>query len=189
MSIFRRDSEPSPTPQTNPERAVSPAANSGSTTLVAPGSQITGEVRGDAPVHVAGRLDGRIQVAQTVVIGPQGQVHGDVDARTVRIGGRVVGNVRGAERVELLPSGSLEGDIHAPRVIIEEGAYFKGQVEMTGEGRRRGEAAEPATAPAAPPRPERTRSGAEGTPARKAESEPQAVTTVAVTDEPKGERS
>jgi len=50
----------------------------------------------------------------------------------VRIGGRVTGNVHGREKVEILPSGRLEGDVAAPRVVLAEGAFFKGKVEMTG---------------------------------------------------------
>ena len=44
----------------------------------------------------------------------------------------MLGNIRGIERVEVLASGSLEGDVAAPRVVIAEGAFFKGKVEMTG---------------------------------------------------------
>ena len=62
----------------------------------------------------------------------------------MRIGGRVVGNVQGHEKVEILPSGRLEGDVAAPRVVLAEGAFFKGKVEMTGkaagDSRRRGAA-------------------------------------------------
>ena len=68
-----------------------------------------------------------------VTVGPGGKVQGDIVAKSVRIGGRVVGNVQGHEKVEILPSGRLEGDVAAPRVVLAEGAFFKGKVEMTGK--------------------------------------------------------
>lgn len=142
MSIFRRDPEapqPSPPAPRNPregrEEPKSPA-----TTLIAHGSKIVGEILGDAPVHVAGQLEGRVHVDQTVVVSAQGQVRGEIFAHTARIGGRVEGPVRAMDRVEVTASGHLEGDIQAPRVVIEEGAFFKGQVQMgkAVESRERG---------------------------------------------------
>ena len=67
-------------------------------------------------------------------------------------GGRVVGNVQGDEKVEILPTGRLEGDVSAPRVVLAEGAFFKGKVEMTGQGGKAGVAAKeiPARETAAP---------------------------------------
>ena len=51
-------------------------------------------------------------------------------APVVRIGGRVIGDVTASDRVEVSPSGSLEGNISAPRIVIAEGAFFKGIVDM-----------------------------------------------------------
>lgn len=136
MPIFRREADSrssTPNPATR-DRAETPKPSA--TTLVAKGSKITGQITGDAPVHVSGALEGSIRVDQTVLISTEGRVEGDIQARTARIGGKVTGDVQATEKVEVTPSGCLEGNIRAPRVILEEGAFFKGQVEMAGETKR-----------------------------------------------------
>lgn len=155
MSIFRRDSDspaPSAKPSSSPSRERSEPAGAPATTLVAKGSKITGRITGQAPIHVAGEVDGSIRLEQGgVLVSSDGYVEGDVQARNIRIGGKVRGDVQATEKVEVTPSGSLEGNIRAPRVILEEGAFFKGQVEMASEPRR-----EPARKkPPAVERPER----------------------------------
>ena len=60
-------------------------------------------------------------------------MEGPVSAPVVRISGRVTGNVAASDRVEVAASGILEGDIAAPRIVIAEGAFFKGRVEMRGD--------------------------------------------------------
>jgi cytoskeletal protein CcmA (bactofilin family) len=101
-------------------------------THVAPGSRIQGQLSGPTELLVEGEVEGEIRVDATVMIGTEGVVQGPVTAHVVRIGGRVFGNVTASDRVEVAPSGSVEGDIAAPRIIIAEGAFFKGRVEMTG---------------------------------------------------------
>jgi cytoskeletal protein CcmA (bactofilin family) len=101
-------------------------------THIAPGSRIEGQVSGPTELLVEGEVEGEIRVDSTVMIGTEGVVQGPVTAHVVRIGGRVFGNVTASDRIEVAPSGSLEGDVAAPRIIIAEGAFFKGRVEMTG---------------------------------------------------------
>ncbi len=144
MSIFRRESDdprPAPaaaatstgSPATPPERRPQPAAPAAvGTTHIAPGAKITGQVNGTSDLVIDGELEGQVRLDSNVTIGADGRVQGDIVARSVRIGGRVVGNVQGHEKVEILPTGRLEGDVAAPRVVLAEGAFFKGKVEMTG---------------------------------------------------------
>jgi cytoskeletal protein CcmA (bactofilin family) len=141
MSIFRRDSEESrqPAAPTAHPTAPAPAADrrphpsgAATTTHIAAGAKITGQVNGSSDLLVDGELEGQVQLESHVTVGAEGRVKGDIVARTVRIGGRVVGNVQGSEKVEILPTGRLEGDVAAPRVVLAEGAFFKGKVEMTG---------------------------------------------------------
>ncbi|MEM7482718.1 MAG: polymer-forming cytoskeletal protein [Acidobacteriota bacterium] len=159
MSIFRRDQDPSPRETTPPAKpasrstenssasrrtATGPAAHSPSAiTLIAPGTRISGEIGGGTRVQVEGTLKGEIQVDAEVLVGASGQVQGNVSARSVQVAGQVKGNVSGLERVEVLASGKVEGDLAAPRVIISEGAFFKGSVEM---GTQAGAAAGESTA-------------------------------------------
>ncbi len=138
MSIFRRENDPSPEPST-PVRPAKPAARgpakpksapSGST-HIATGSKVIGEISGAADLVIDGVVEGEIHLESQVVVGNEGRVEGKIHARSVEVGGKVLGNVHGGERVEVLATGSLEGDVLSPRVVIAEGAFFKGKVEMT----------------------------------------------------------
>jgi cytoskeletal protein CcmA (bactofilin family) len=135
MSMFRRTDQ-ARTPSSAPgaaESSASPAAAAAQRrrlTHVAPGTRVEGKLSGATELLIEGQVDGEIQVQAAVVIGAEGVVQGPISAQVVRVGGRVVGSVLATERVEVAPSGVLEGDITAPRVIIAEGAFFKGRVEM-----------------------------------------------------------
>jgi cytoskeletal protein CcmA (bactofilin family) len=164
MSIFRRETDeprpaaagagshpspPAPAPERRPQQAAT--AGAAGTTHIATGAKITGQVNGTSDLVVDGELEGQVRLESHVTIGPSGKVQGDIVAKSVRIGGRVVGNVHGHEKVEILPSGRLEGDVAAPRVVLAEGAFFKGKVEMTGGQKLPGPGL---TSGAAPPKPE-----------------------------------
>ena len=138
MSIFRRENDPSPEPPApaRPARPAPPApakkesAGAGST-QIARGSKVVGEISGTADLTVDGVVDGEIDLESRVVVGSDGRVEGKIFARTVEIGGKVLGNVQGGERVEVLTTGRIEGDVLSPRVVIADGAFLKGKVEMT----------------------------------------------------------
>jgi len=159
MSIFRRDTdEPRPTPPgqggpaapaaaTERRPQQSPVTSAPGTTHIAPGAKITGQVNGTSDLVIDGELEGQVKLESHVTIGTEGRVLGDIVAKSVRIGGRVSGNVRGHEKVEILPTGRLEGDVAAPRVVLAEGAFFKGKVEMTG-GQAKAGASPAGTSPA-----------------------------------------
>jgi cytoskeletal protein CcmA (bactofilin family) len=170
MSIFRRDEEPRPqgtshaaVPASGGDRrgAAAPASN----THIATGAKITVQVNGTSDLLIDGELEGQVQLDSHVTVGPEGRVRGDIRARTVRIGGLVQGNVQGLEKVEILPTGRLEGDVSAPRVVLAEGSFFKGKVEMTGQakpgpGPGAGAKGAPAAAPEVPAAPRKAEEGA-----------------------------
>ncbi len=122
MSIFRRENEEPP----------ATAERRRQTTLIAPGSLVTGRITGPTELLVEGEIEGDLEIDGVITVGSEGRVRGEIAGKVVRVGGRVVGNVRGGERVEVLATGALEGDVSAPRVTIAEGAFFKGRVEMGG---------------------------------------------------------
>lgn len=103
-------------------------------TYVGPMVRLQGELTGDEDIVLDGRVEGRVNVARSFRVGPEGQVHADVTARVVVIGGRVLGNVVASERVELLPTGVLEGNIRAPKIVMADGAQFRGSVDMESRG-------------------------------------------------------
>lgn len=133
MSIFNREkppNNPAPTPRPRPRERQSQDAKPRTATYIAAGSKVTGEISGSAEVLVDGVFQGRLDLDSNVVVGREGRVKGEITARAVRVEGKVAGDVRGHERVEVMASGTLEGDISASRVVIAEGAFFKGRVDM-----------------------------------------------------------
>ena len=141
MSIFRRDTA-RPAHPANPAHPADASAGlaSGETssprgaatqaTQIAPGTRIEGAVTGSTELVIEGEIVGTVKVEATVVVGASGVVQGPITGRLVKVAGKVIGNVRGTDRVEVGPAAVLEGDITAPRVVIAEGAFFKGMVEM-----------------------------------------------------------
>lgn len=128
MSLFRRE-KPQPPPLAT---GYEPVPNGRPLTHVARGTTVLGTLLGAVELLVEGEVEGEIRIDAKVVIGAQGAVRGPISAEVVLIAGRVTGDVRGTDRVEVAPSGSLEGDIFAPRIVVAEGAFFKGKVEMQG---------------------------------------------------------
>ncbi|HKI06739.1 MAG TPA: polymer-forming cytoskeletal protein [Thermoanaerobaculia bacterium] len=135
MSIFRRENASS-TPAFAGGASDSSSSPKGRLTHVAPGTRLSGEVTGATELLIDGEVEGEVRVDATVTVGAEGAVHGPISAPVVRVAGTVVGNVTASERVEVGPSGSVEGDITAPRIVISEGAFFKGQMVMRGEKAR-----------------------------------------------------
>lgn len=120
--------------------------------MIGPHVRIQGELSGEEDILIEGRVEGKVSVTKSLRIGPNAQVNAEVRAHHVIIGGRVVGNVTAVEKVEILPSGSLEGNIKSPKIVIAEGAQFKGSVDMSGnKGMPAGSDAKPGGAPPAGP--------------------------------------
>jgi len=152
MSIFRRDpTTASATAAAPPSSREGPlGARRGTVTVIVPGTKIRGEVTGTTEVQVEGEIEGNVNVEALVVVGEGGAVLGPVHGRVVRVNGQVAGAVTATERVEVGATGSVEGDIAAPRVVIAEGAFFRGKIDMkSDQGREPRHPAHPGTEPAA----------------------------------------
>ncbi len=126
MAIFGKPRSPSPE-KDSPRHEIR-------RTYFGPKVHLHGDLTGDEDILFDGRVEGRVNVARSFRVGPEGQVHADVTARDVVIGGRVVGDVVASDRVELLSTGVLEGNIRAPKIVIAEGAQFRGSVDMESRG-------------------------------------------------------
>ena len=95
---------------------------------------IRGELCGEEDLTIEGRVEGQINLKNhNLVVGQGGNISADVVAKSITIVGRLEGNLNAEERVEIKQSGSLTGDVMAPRVVIEDGAKFKGSVDMNAE--------------------------------------------------------
>lgn len=92
---------------------------------------IKGELSGSEDLYLDGEVEGSIQLKDhSLIVGPHGRVRANIQARDVVVHGKVDGNIRGTERVELKKSAVLVGDISTQRIIVEDGAFFKGAVDI-----------------------------------------------------------
>jgi cytoskeletal protein CcmA (bactofilin family) len=95
---------------------------------------IKGELSGSEDLYLDGEVEGRIELlGHNLVVGPNGRVRAHIRALDVVVEGKVDGNVDGADRVVLKKSAILVGDIVTQRIVIEEGAYFKGGIDIQKE--------------------------------------------------------
>lgn len=125
MAVFSQKKSPEPT---TPVQA--PTTSSSQSSLVGKTLLVKGDIFSEDEVLIEGRIQGKITVKNRVVIGRDGVVEAEIEAREVVIKGKVTGNVRGSQRVEIVPAGILHGNIHAPRVVIADSGIFEGNIEM-----------------------------------------------------------
>lgn len=99
--------------------------------MIGPSITIKGEVSGEEDLLIQGKVEGTISLKdQEVSVGQSGEVTADVNARVVKIEGKVTGDISGTEKVVISQSGNVRGNIVAPRVTLEDGAIFKGSIDM-----------------------------------------------------------
>jgi cytoskeletal protein CcmA (bactofilin family) len=91
---------------------------------------IDGEISGDEDLVIQGTVKGRIALKEHLTVEQSGTVEADIQTTTVQISGQVTGNIQASEKVELSSGGRMVGDIKAPRILIADGAIFKGNVDM-----------------------------------------------------------
>ena len=104
---------------------------SGSTARLGASLQIKGEISGNEDLHVDGSVEGLIQLDdRKLTVGASAKLTADVVAREVVVYGSVKGNLRARDRIEIKKDGSVIGDLTTARIMIEDGAYFKGSIEI-----------------------------------------------------------
>jgi cytoskeletal protein CcmA (bactofilin family) len=97
---------------------------------------VKGELSGSEDLFIDGQVEGTIELrGNNLTIGPHGEVKANVNAKDVVVQGKLEGNIQASERAELKKSAVAVGDILTQRVAIEEGAYFKGKIEVQKDAR------------------------------------------------------
>ena len=92
---------------------------------------IKGEVTGSESLYIDGRVEGSINLSgNRVTVGRNGVVAANINAREIVVLGKVRGNLTASDRVDIRSDGSLTGDVIAARISIEDGAYFKGGIDI-----------------------------------------------------------
>lgn len=154
-------SAPEPVATPRPTAATSTTPNPAATrsiAMIGPSIHIKGTVTGGEDLLIQGKVEGTIDLGDhEVAVGQSGKVTADIKAKTVKIEGEVAGDVTGSEKVVIAKSGKVRGNIVAPRVTLEDGAIFKGSIDMDPGDTRTAQAApkveKPTAAPANPANP------------------------------------
>lgn len=100
------------------------------TTTIGPSIVIRGKLRSDEDLVVKGRIDAEITSSKALTIDNSGIVNADVQVESVRVSGVLVGNITAASRSEISSDGRVVGDILAPKIVISDGAAFRGRIDM-----------------------------------------------------------
>ena len=104
---------------------------SGSTARLGASLHIKGEISGNEDLHIDGSVEGLVQLDdRKLTVGATAKLTADVVAREVVVYGSVKGNLRARDRIEIKKDGSVVGDLTTARIMIEDGAYFKGSIEI-----------------------------------------------------------
>ena len=103
--------------------------------LIGRGLFIKGELHGEDDLIIEGEVEGTITMQKSLTIETEGRIKADIETENVIIKGEMEGDLRARQKVSLHAGSKLRGDISAPRVEVEDGAYYKGHIDMkTGPG-------------------------------------------------------
>ena len=99
-------------------------------TIIGTSIEINGEFKSEEDVSVQGTVKGRIDTVADLVVEQGGAIEAEVNTKNIDIHGTVVGNVTASDRFELHAGANVTGDISAPRVVLADGAKYKGNIDM-----------------------------------------------------------
>ncbi|MEO8467948.1 MAG: polymer-forming cytoskeletal protein [Gammaproteobacteria bacterium] len=118
--------------ETRPESSASnQKAGPREKAVIGPSIHIDGDLRGEEDLLIEGEVSGTVQLrSNSLTIGAQGKVRADVYANSIYVEGLMEGDLYGTERVHIRKSAQVRGNVTSPRVSLEDGAKFKGSIEM-----------------------------------------------------------
>jgi cytoskeletal protein CcmA (bactofilin family) len=113
------------------ETAARSAVSSADQATISKGLVFSGEITGSESLFIDGRVEGSINLpGSRVTVGRNGKVAAHINAREIVVMGKVRGNVSASDRVDIRAEGALTGDVAAARISIEDGAFFKGGIDI-----------------------------------------------------------
>jgi cytoskeletal protein CcmA (bactofilin family) len=123
-----KDGQPRPPAAGTP---ALPGSTNRTPASLGPGLKIEGELIGHEDLKIEGKIEGAISLGDHLLnVGSTAHIHADITAREVVVAGEVIGNVNAPDRIELKKGGSIVGDLTTARLVIEDGAFFKGAIEI-----------------------------------------------------------
>lgn len=141
MALFSKDPTPAPRPEPRVGSIVLPGG-----TFFGPNLVIEGTITGSEPITIEGTVRGNIKISSDLRLGTKARVEATVHARNVTVEGQVTGDISADDRVELVATAAVDGNIKAPKIIVAEGARFRGSVDMGSSRPKESPATEPAKA-------------------------------------------
>lgn len=93
-------------------------------------TRIKGEIYSEEELYFDGEIDGAIEVRSLLTIGPNGKVKANIKARELVVQGTIHGDVEAADRISIMNGASIVGDVKTAGIVIEDGAYFKGGIDI-----------------------------------------------------------
>jgi cytoskeletal protein CcmA (bactofilin family) len=135
MSIFKKDNRNFNDGHEHPRQKIAQFSDArvldNKMSVVGKSVFIKGNIFSEEEIRIEGKIEGKLNSKHMVIIGKNGLVNADIEAREIIIEGTVNGNVKGSYKVEIVPDGVLNGNIISQRVVLAEGAVFKGNIDMT----------------------------------------------------------
>ncbi len=139
------------TPKSTPDAARPGSPVVRTTAWLGPSVEVKGKISSNEDLYIDGKVDGPISLGNhRLTVGRTAKVSAEVVAREIVVYGEVNGNLRAQERIEIKKDGSVIGDLTTARIMVEDGAYFKGKIEIDRPNKQPGKALESVSVRAAP---------------------------------------
>jgi cytoskeletal protein CcmA (bactofilin family) len=123
----QKPATPVPHPETNARQ-----------TVIGENISIEGNIRGDEHLVIEGSMKGNVAMEKhNFTVGSKGRVEGEINAQNVKVSGQMVGNIKTQGKVEITKEADFIGDIRTKSISVEDGAYFKGSIELDKEPHRK----------------------------------------------------
>src|SRR5579862_7733383 len=122
---------PAAAPAISQRRQAPVSAPASTPTVFGQSMKIIGEVTSDEELYLDGDLDGKLNLRNRLTVGPNSKVNANIKAQEIIVYGTIKGNVESESRVSLRTGASIVGDIKTAGIVIEDGAYFKGGIDIS----------------------------------------------------------
>jgi len=140
MGLFGKEPDGKPAPAAPPTQRPAPqnapaqphaARATGSACVIGAKTTVKGEITGDEDVLVEGSVEGQVRISRDLRVAASGSVRANIEANSVIVSGELLGDCTAAVRVDIQATGRLTGNIRAPKIVIAEGAVFRGNSDMS----------------------------------------------------------